>query len=139
MNNQQKIVIVEDNQGDLELIKLALDLKKVQRELVHLADGQKALDYFRGLEYQQKPRLIILDLNLPRINGKEVLHFIKSQPWLKSIPVVVLSSSNLEQDIVDVYSLNANCFISKPIDLDDFISAIQSIDEFWFRTAAIPA
>jgi two-component system, chemotaxis family, response regulator Rcp1 len=136
-----EILLVEDNPGDVRLTREALREGKLHNNLRVVDDGVKALAYLRREgEYADAPRpdLILLDLNLPRMSGREVLEEIKADPKLASIPVVVLTSSQAEQDIVRAYELRANCYVTKPVDLDQFVSVVQSIEDFWFTVVRLP-
>jgi two-component system response regulator len=135
------ILIVEDNGGDLRLIREVLDESKISNQIYAVRDGEEALDFlFRRGKYSNVslPDLIILDLNLPKIDGREVLAEIKVDPTLKKIPVVVMTMSQSDEDILKVYSLHANCFITKPIDLDQFIKVVKSIEDFWLTIVKLP-
>lgn len=135
------ILIVEDNGGDLRLIREVLDESKITNQIYAVRDGEEALDFlFRRGKYSNAslPDLIILDLNLPKIDGREVLAEIKVDPMLKKIPVVVMTMSQSDEDILKVYSLHANCFITKPIDLDQFIKVVKSIEDFWLTIVKLP-
>jgi two-component system, chemotaxis family, response regulator Rcp1 len=129
------ILMVEDNPGDVRLTQEALKESKLRNYLALARDGEEALAYLnREGPYANvtRPDLILLDLNLPKIDGREVLAIIKADPELRRIPVVVLTTSNAEQDIVRVYDLHANCYITKPVDIDQFVKVVQSIEDFWF-------
>lgn len=136
-----KILLVEDNPGDVRLTLEALKDASLPSEVDVVTDGEEALSYLRqegdhaGIEL---PDLILLDLNLPRKDGREVLEEIKDDPSLKKIPVVVLTTSEAESDIVKVYELHANCYITKPVDLDRFMNVIKTIEEFWFGIVNLP-
>jgi CheY-like chemotaxis protein len=135
------ILLVEDNPGDVRLTREGLREGKVRNNLSVVDDGVKALAFLRREgEYAQAPRpdLILLDLNLPRLSGREVLAEIKRDPQFKSIPVVILTSSKAEQDIVKAYELAANCYITKPVDLDQFITVVKSIEDFWLTIVRLP-
>ena len=135
------ILIVEDNGGDLRLIREVLDESKISNQIFAVRDGEEALDflYRRGkFSNASSPDLIILDLNLPKIDGREVLAEIKVDPELKKIPVVVMTMSQSDEDILKVYSLHANCFVTKPIDLDQFIKVVKSIEDFWLTIVKLP-
>jgi chemotaxis family two-component system response regulator Rcp1 len=140
--NSIDILIVEDNKGDARLIKEVFNENKVFNSLYFVNDGVEAMDflYARG-KYKgvPKPDLIILDLNLPKKDGREVLAEIKSDDGLKHIPVVIMTISQAEEDILKSYNLHANCFVSKPIDLNQFIKVIKSIENFWFSVVKLPA
>jgi two-component system, chemotaxis family, response regulator Rcp1 len=136
-----EILLVEDNPGDVRLTREALEEAKVRNNLHVVDDGVKALQFLRREgEYAgaTRPDLILLDLNLPRMGGREVLMEIKADPNLLQIPVVVLTSSEAEQDIVKAYELHANCYITKPVNLDRFIAVVKSIEDFWFTIVRLP-
>ncbi len=135
------ILLVEDNPGDVQLTEEALLEAKVMNRLSVVGDGIEALAFLnREPPYADAPRpdLILLDLNLPRKDGREVLATIKQDPKLRAIPVVVLTSSRAEEDIVRTYNLNANCYISKPVDFDQFMRVIKSIEDFWLTVVKLP-
>jgi len=135
------ILIVEDNKGDARLIKEVFNENKVFNSLHFVTDGVDAMDFLfaRGKHKgAPKPDLIILDLNLPRKDGREVLAEIKSDNKLKHIPVVIMTISQAEEDIFKSYNLHANCYITKPIDLNQFIKIIKSIKNFWFSVVKLP-
>jgi CheY-like chemotaxis protein len=140
-NKAVELLLVEDNPADVRLTQEALRDAPMNVRLSVAMDGVEALDflYHRG-KFQESPRpdLILLDLNLPRKSGPEVLSEIKRDPNLKRIPVLIMTTSREPQDIVTAYSLNANCYITKPIHLDDFMSVVQSIENFWLQTAVLP-
>ena len=136
-----EILLIEDNAGDARLAKEALRDAKVQNNLSWVGDGVEALAYLRREgNYQNSPRpdLILLDLNLPRKDGREVLSEIKSDRNLKRIPVVILTTSQAEEDIFKAYHLNANCYITKPVDLDQFIKVVRTIEDFWLTIVKLP-
>jgi CheY-like chemotaxis protein len=136
-----EILLVEDNPGDVRLTREALKEGKVRNNLYVAADGVKALEFLRREgEHADavRPDLILLDLNLPRKDGREVLGEIKADPSLRHIPVVILTSSEAEQDIARAYDLHANCYVSKPVDLDQFIHVVKSIEDFWFSIVKLP-
>ena len=135
------LLLVEDNPGDIRLTEEALREGAVPVKLSVAMDGVEAVDFlYRRGKYENAPRpdLILLDLNLPRKNGPEVLSEIKADPDLKRIPVLVMTTSHEPNDIQKAYSLNANCFITKPIQLDDFMNVVHSIENFWLKTAVLP-
>lgn len=135
-------LLVEDNPGDVRLTQEALKSHKVQNNLHVATDGEEALAFLRRQgKYANAPRpdIILLDLNLPRKDGREVLAEIKSDSNLKAIPVVIITSSEAEQDVVKSYSLNANCYITKPVNLDQFIKVVQSINDFWLTIVKLPS
>jgi len=136
-----EILLVEDNPGDIRLTREALKDCKMRNTLYVVEDGEEALSflYKRG-KYTNAPQpdLILLDLNLPKKDGKEVLSEIKENPGLKRIPVVILTTSKAEEDILKTYDLHANCYITKPVDFDQFISVVQKIEDFWFTIVKLP-
>ena len=136
-----EILLVEDNPGDVELTREALHDSKVHMNLSVAHDGVEALAFLRreGPHAEApRPDLILLDLNLPRKDGRGVLAEIKAEPELRQIPVVILTSSQAEQDILKAYELHANCYVTKPVDLDQFITIVRSIEQFWFTVVKLP-
>ncbi|MBC8099078.1 MAG: response regulator [Armatimonadetes bacterium] len=136
-----EILLVEDNPGDVRLTREALRDGKLHNVLHVVQDGVEALDFLqRRGTYADAPRpdIILLDLNLPRMSGREVLALIKNDPALQTIPVVVLTTSDDERDILASYSLHANCYITKPIDMKQFVVIVQSIKDFWFSIVKLP-
>lgn len=137
-----EILLVEDNAGDARLTRELLKEGKIQNHCFHAKDGMEALRYLRQEnEHASAPRpdLILLDLNLPGKDGREVLAELKADPALQQIPVVVLTTSEAEQDIVKTYELHANCFITKPVDLDKFIVIVRAIEDFWLSIVKLPS
>lgn len=137
-----EILLVEDNPGDVRLTQEALKENKVRNTMSVVEDGVEAISFLRQEgNYSDAPRpdLILLDLNLPKKDGREVLAEIKNDPDLKRIPVVVLTTSKAEEDIIKMYDNYANCYITKPVDLDEFISIIKSIENFWVNIVKLPA
>ena len=135
------ILLVEDNLGDADLAREALENSKLHNDLSVVGDGMEAMDFLRRKgKYAQAPRpdLILLDLNLPKKDGREVLAEIKADPDLKRIPVVILTISKDEEDVLKSYNLHANCFITKPIDLGQFMKVVKSIEEFWLTIVKLP-
>ena len=136
-----EILLVEDNPGDVRLTIEALRESKVRNNL-HLArDGVEAMAFLRregAFADAVRPDLILLDLNLPRKDGREVLSEVKADASLKFIPVVVLTTSTAEQDVLRSYELQANCYISKPVDLEQFITVVRSIEDFWLTIVTLP-
>lgn len=135
------ILIVEDNPGDARLIKEVLNDSKVFNSLYLVNDGVEAMNFLHNQgKYAKmpKPDLIILDLNLPKKDGREVLAEIKSDENLMHIPVVIMTISQAEEDILKTYKLHANCYITKSIDLNEFIKVIKSIEDFWFSIVKLP-
>jgi chemotaxis family two-component system response regulator Rcp1 len=136
-----EILLVEDNPGDARLAKEALKESKVYNTLSTVGDGEEAMKFLRKEgRYMDAPRpdVILLDLNLPRKDGREVLAEIKADEALKRIPVVILTASQSEEDIVKTYDLHANCYIAKPINLSQFIKVVQSIEDFWLTIVKLP-
>ncbi len=135
------ILIVEDNEGDVLLISEALEEKKIVSKISVVKNGEQAIDFIekQGV-YQQVllPDLILLDINLPRKNGHEVLQYIKETEHLKQIPVIMLTTSSSESDILKSYKNHANCYITKPVDVDNFLKAVTSIEEFWISLVQLP-
>jgi two-component system, chemotaxis family, response regulator Rcp1 len=135
------ILLVEDNPGDVRLTIEALHESKVRNNLHVARDGVEALAFLRreGAHANAvRPDLILLDLNLPRKDGREVLAEIKADAGLHTIPVVILTTSRAEQDVVRTYELQANCYITKPVDLDQFITVVKSIEDFWLTIVTLP-
>lgn len=137
------ILLVEDDPADQELTRRALDEGKVRNELRIVSDGEQALDYlFRRGRYADpalspRPDLILLDLNLPKLDGRQVLENIRLTPELRRIAVVVLTTSNQEEDIVRSYDLGANSYITKPVDLSQFLRVVQALQEYWFEIVVL--
>ncbi len=137
-----EILLIEDNAGDARLAREALRDAKVTNHLTWIADGVEALAYLRRegqFDKAARPDLILLDLNLPRKDGREVLSEIKTDDKLKRIPVVILTTSQAEEDILRAYHLSANCYISKPVDLDQFIKVVRTIEDFWLTIVKLPS
>ncbi len=138
---QIQILLVEDNSGDARLTLEALKETALYNKLQHVVDGVEALAYLRREgrhAHATRPDLILLDLNLPRKDGREVLAEIKADQELRRIPVVVLTTSQSEEDISKAYDLNANCYVAKPVDLDHFIKVVRIIEEFWLTIVKLP-
>ncbi len=136
-----EIMLVEDNPGDARLTLEALREGKIRNNLHHARDGIEALAMLRregAYATLPTPDLILLDLNLPRCDGREVLRGLKEDAQLRMIPVVVLTTSEAEQDILRSYQLHANCYITKPVDLDKFITIIRAIEQFWLAIVTLP-
>lgn len=136
-----ELLLVEDNPGDVRLTIEALKECRVNCQLNVARDGVEALDYLhrRGrFADAARPDLILLDLNLPRKDGRAVLAEVKSNAQLRRIPVIVLTTSRADEDIVKAYDLHANCFIAKPVDMVQFIDVVRAIDAFWFNAALLP-
>jgi len=137
-----KILLVEDNPGDVRLAREALRESKLINRTYEVRDGLAALAFLRrqgSYADAVRPDLILLDLNLPKKNGREVLAEIKEDPELKRIPVVILTSSRAEEDILKSYNLHANSYISKPVDLTRFMDVVKSIENFWVSIVTLPA
>jgi len=137
-----EILLVEDNPGDVRLTIEALKEGKVRNHLSVARDGVEALSFLRREgphASASRPDLILLDLNLPKKDGREVLAEIKEDSRLRRIPVVVLTTSKAEEDILRTYDLHANCYITKPVDLEQFISVVRSIDDFWLSVVRLPS
>ena len=137
-----EILLVEDNAADVRLTEEALKEGKVRNHLHVARDGMEALDFLHRqgkFKDATRPDLILLDLNLPRRDGREVLADIKNDPGLKMIPVVVLTTSSAEADILKSYKLHANCYITKPVDLEQFVNVVKSIDDFWLTVVKLPS
>ncbi len=141
MKKEIEILLVEDNPGDVRLTTEALSEGKILNNLNVVGNGVEALAFLNQEgKYKDAPRpdLILLDLNLPKKDGREVLADIKTNRDLKRIPVVILTSSSADQDIATSYNLQANCYITKPVDLDQFLTVIQSIEQFWLTVVKLP-
>jgi CheY-like chemotaxis protein len=137
-----EILLIEDNVGDARLAQEALKDSKLLNNVSVVEDGVEAMDFLlRRGKYVKSPRpdLVLLDLNLPRKDGRQVLAEIKADDSLKRIPVVILTTSKAEEDIIRSYDLHANCYISKPIDLDQFMRVVKSIEDFWLTVVRLPA
>jgi len=136
-----EILLVEDNPGDVELTREALDEGRVANNLHVVDDGADAVDFlFRRGKFAKAPRpdIILLDLNLPKKDGRQVLSEIKTEPELSQIPVVVLTTSQAEEDILRAYQLHANCYVIKPVDFNQFLHIISMIEEFWLSVVKLP-
>ncbi len=136
-----EILLVEDNPGDVRLTQEILKEGKVHNRMSVSADGQAALDFLRRQGKHAdavRPDLVLLDLNLPKKDGREVLAEIKQDPDLKSIPIVILTTSAADADILKTYSLHANCYIVKPVDLEQFVGVVKYIQDFWLTIVRLP-
>ncbi len=136
-----EILLVEDNPGDADLTREAMETSKILNNLHVVGDGEAALAYLKKEGHYRealRPDLILLDLNLPRKDGWEVLSVIKDDENLRRIPVVILTTSRNEEDVIQIYNLHANCFITKPIDLMQFINVVKSIENFWMTIVTLP-
>ena len=135
------ILLVEDNEGDARLAKEAMRDSKIRNTLHHVVDGEEAMAFLRKQgKYSAAPRpdLILLDLNLPKKDGRQVLAEIKDDEDLKRIPVVILTVSSAEEDVLKAYNLHANCYITKPIDLSQFMKVVRSVEDFWLTIVKLP-
>ena len=135
------ILLVEDSPTDVLLAQEALEHAKLLNNLHVVSDGVEAMAFLRGegqFADAIRPDLILLDLNLPRKDGREVLEEVKNDPKLKSIPVVVLTTSKAEEDILRAYGLHANCYVSKPVDFEQFTRVVKAIENFWFTVVSLP-
>jgi two-component system, chemotaxis family, response regulator Rcp1 len=145
MNNENghaiEIMLVEDNPGDVRLTREALKEAKIRNNLSVASDGVEAMAFLRreGI-YSKSPRpdIVLLDLNLPKKDGRQVLAEAKADPELRRIPVVILTTSKAEEDILKTYDLHANCFITKPVDFDQFVKVVHSIEHFWLSIVTLP-
>lgn len=136
-----EVLLVEDNPADVRLTQEALKDGRVLVNLTVASDGVEAIDILKRAgphTTKARPDLILLDLNLPRKNGREVLEEIKADDDLKRIPVIVMTTSKAEQDIYKAYNLNANCYVTKPVDLDEFLNVVRSIEDFWLTIVTLP-
>ena len=137
-----EILMVEDSEGDARLAREAMRDSKIHNVLHHVRDGEEAMDFLRRTgKYAAAPRpdLVLLDLNLPRRDGREVLADIKTDDALKRIPVVILTTSSAEADVLRSYDLHANCYITKPVNMVDFIRVVTMIQDFWLTIVTLPA
>lgn len=135
------ILMVEDNAGDARLAEEAFKESKMMNTLHRVKDGVEALAFVRrtdGFAEAPRPDIILLDLNLPKMDGRQVLEELKNDPDLKTIPVVVLTTSEAEQDILKSYELHANCYITKPVDLDKFMGIVKRLEDFWLSIVKLP-
>lgn len=141
MDGAVEILLVEDNPADARLTREVFEGGRLTTHLNVVADGEEALAFLRRqgpYADSPRPKLVLLDLNLPRKDGREVLQELKSDPSLARIPVIVLTTSAAEADILHSYDLQANCFITKPLDLDEFFEVVRAIEDFWLTTARLP-
>jgi CheY-like chemotaxis protein len=137
-----RILLVEDSLADIELTLEALETAKLANEVAVVRDGAEALDYLkrRGAHGgASRPDLVILDLNLPKLSGLEVLAELKADPGLRSIPVAMLTTSAAEADVVRSYDLGTNCYLTKPVDVDQFLRVVQAIESFWLGVVRLPS
>ena len=133
------ILLVEDNEGDVLLTTEAFEESKIVNKIIPIKDGRQAIDFFESMKKgEEVPHMVLLDINLPRVSGHEVLMYIKSNEKYKSIPVIMLTTSSAEKDILQCYKNHVNCYITKPIDVSDFMKAISKIEDFWINIVSIP-
>jgi CheY-like chemotaxis protein len=138
------ILLAEDDPGDQELTRRALEQSRIRNQLYIVEDGEEALDYLlRRGRYQDpvsspKPDLMLLDLNMPKMDGKQLLQQMRADPGLRRIPVVALTTSEQENDIIRTYDLGANSYIVKPVDMDQFVNAIKVLKDYWFQIVVLP-
>lgn len=136
-----EILLVEDNPGDIRLVQEALKESKITNNVQVVVDGFAAMEFLRGqgdFAGLPRPDLILLDLNLPKMDGRDILAEIKDDAVLRTIPVVILTSSDAEEDIVSTYAEHANCYIRKPVDFGQFVTVVKSITDFWFTIVELP-
>lgn len=134
-----KILLIEDNEGDIVLTKEAFEDSKLVNTIEVIKDGREAIRFFETLgDTAEKPNLVLLDVNLPKVNGHEILRFIKNHEKHSSIPVIMLTTSSAESDIIQSYKNHVNCYITKPIDISDFIKAMAKVEDFWINIVSVP-
>lgn len=137
-----EILLVEDNEGDVQLTIEAFKEAKIRNQIKVVRDGEEALDYLRkqgNYADALSPDIILLDINLPKIDGKEVLSTMKNDPVLKTIPVIMLTTSSADADVQESYANHANCYVVKPVDLDKFMDVIRGIEEYWVSIVKLPS
>lgn len=133
------ILLIEDNEGDILLTTEAFEESKIVNSIRVITDGKQAVDFFETLDNKHEtPDLVLLDINLPKMSGHEVLMYIKNSDRYKQIPVIMLTTSSAEKDIIQSYKSHVNCYITKPIDVDEFMNAITKIEDFWINIVSIP-
>ncbi|MHA4809995.1 response regulator [Flavitalea flava] len=133
------ILLVEDNEGDIVLTREAFEESKLINEIQVIRDGKEAIRFFENLaDDASKPNIVLLDVNLPKVSGHEVLKFIKNHEKHSSIPVIMLTTSSSEKDILQSYRNHVNCYITKPIDIGDFLKAMSKIEDFWINIVSVP-
>jgi CheY-like chemotaxis protein len=134
------ILLIEDNEGDIVLTKEAFEDSKLINKIHVIKDGKEAIRFFEALDeaMPDKPNLVLLDVNLPKVSGHEILKFIKSHEKHGRIPVIMLTTSSAEKDILESYKNHVNCYITKPIDIADFIKAMAKVEDFWINIVSVP-
>ncbi len=133
------ILLVEDNEGDILLTTEALEECKIINTITIKRDGRAAIDYFEAIEDSESiPDIVLLDINLPKVSGQEVLIYLKNHDRFKQVPVIMLTTSSAEKDIFTSYKNHVNCYITKPVDIADFVKAISKIEDFWINIVTIP-
>jgi len=133
------ILLIEDNEGDILLTTEAFEESRIVNKITAIKDGKKAINFFEDLNNEEDiPHLVLLDVNLPKVSGHEVLTYIKTNEKYKCIPVIMLTTSSSEKDILQSYQNHVNCYITKPIDIADFMKAIAKIEDFWIKIVSIP-
>ena len=133
------ILLVEDNEGDIILTREAFEDSKLINKINVIRDGKEAIRFFDSFEDgQERPNLVLLDINLPKVSGHEVLRFIKNHEKFRSIPVIMLTTSSSDVDILQSYKNHVNCYITKPIDIADFIKAMSKVEDFWINIVSVP-
>ncbi|HET9598560.1 MAG TPA: response regulator [Anaeromyxobacteraceae bacterium] len=137
---RMSLLLVEDNPGDVDLVAEAV--REFNCDVSVASDGVEAMEFLRREGRHagaRRPDLVLLDLNLPKLSGREVLERVKEDPALKHVPIVILSSSHAERDLMDAYRLHANCFVTKPVDLDQFLAAVGAVAQFWLGVVKLPS
>ena len=133
------ILLIEDNEGDILLTTEALEECKIVNTITVKRDGRAAIDFFKNLDNDSDiPDLVLLDINLPKVSGQEVLIFLKNHDVYKQVPVIMLTTSSSEKDIITSYKNHVNCYITKPVEVSDFIKAIAKIEDFWINIVSFP-
>ena len=133
------VLLIEDNEGDIMLTVEAMEESKFINKIKVIKDGEAAIAYFNQLtDEEEKPDIVLLDINLPKKSGLEVLNYVKQHPIHCRTPIIMLTTSSSERDILSAYQHHANCYITKPVDINGFISAISKIEDFWANTVSIP-
>lgn len=134
------ILLIEDNEGDIVLTQEAFEESKLINKISVIRDGKEAIRFFDNLkDHAERPDMILLDINLPKVNGHEILKHIKSHEKHKSIPVIMLTTSSSETDILQSYGNHVNCYVAKPIDIGEFIKAMSKIEDFWINIVSVPS